>query len=85
MAGARVGAGAGAGALRLIGLRSALLGSHPASPAGPGGRAMAHQVEQVVVMGIAVEVSAASRVKKVMRRPAPLPSSSAAERGGAGR
>ena len=36
--------------------------------------AMAHQVEQVVVMGIAVEESAASRVKKVMRRPAPLPS-----------
>ena len=35
---------------------------------------MAHQVEQVVVMGIAVEESAASRVKKVMRRPAPLPS-----------
>jgi len=46
---------------------------------------MAHQVEQVVVMGIAVEESAASRVKKVMRRPAPLPSSSAAERAGAGR
>ena len=29
---------------------------------------MAHQVEQVVVMGIAVEESAASRVKKVTRR-----------------
>lgn len=35
---------------------------------------MAHQIEQVVVMGIAVDESAASRVKKVTRRPAPLPS-----------
>ena len=46
---------------------------------------MAHQIEQVVVMGIAVDESAASRVKKVMRRPAPLPSSVvslAAERAG---